>query len=132
MLRQHKHLNDVKYGGIILDPDRDTLKDSLKWESEQPPIPPIIRKQLPKNPDRIRKPRKNYSGGGENMFWILNTNEHWTAVAKKGGEWFEIDSFNRDLLGSEFEDFKLAENDEQKIWETDCGQRTLASIYELF
>lgn len=67
---------------------------------------------------------------GVDKFWIVNSEYHWTALVRKGNKWYEIDSFNRDLEGPEFENFDLPEK--QKESESDCGQRTLAGIKLLF
>ncbi len=89
------------YGGILLDPTHSEL-------------------------NKIQKLISN----GDRKFWIINRDNHWTAIAVKDNKWYEIDSFNRDLEGKDFKDFKLSTR--QKNYEKNCGQQTLAALYELF
>ena len=63
---------------------------------------------------------------------VLNKDVHWTAVYKKKGKLYEIDSFNRDLLGPRFIDDKVAKGLKQTPATADCGQRMIAKLlYEL-
>lgn len=104
---QRPTLNNVLYGGLLINPTLTSLK-KLKRECKT-----------------------------KRKFWIINRDEHWTAIVKKDGkndqdEWKEIDSFNRDLNGASFKDLCLSKINKQKINETDCGQRTLTKIIMYF
>jgi hypothetical protein len=55
---------------------------------------------------------------------------HWTTIYKIGQNFYEYDSFGRDLLGSEFIDAQT--HAEQKNTEGNCGQRTLAHLEKVF
>ena len=46
---------------------------------------------------------------------VLNKDVHWTAVYKKKGKLYEVDSFNRDLLGPRYTDDNVAKGLKQKI-----------------
>lgn len=95
-------LKNVKYGGMLLDPTAKMLS--------------LIKKN---------------NNGSIKIFFLINHRAHWTAIAKNK-TWIEIDSFNRDLLGDQFDDFKLKKGNKQEIEQTDCGQRTLAKLCEFF
>jgi hypothetical protein len=64
---------------------------------------------------------------------LLNKNIHWTAIYKKNGKLYEIDSFNRDLLKDQYIDNKLPGGFKQNNNEANCGQKTIALlIYKFF
>ena len=59
---------------------------------------------------------------------VLNKDVHWTAVYKKKGKLYEVDSFNRDLLGPRFIDDNVAKGLKQTPATADCGQRMIAKL----
>jgi len=59
---------------------------------------------------------------------LLNKDVHWTAVYKKHNKLYEIDSFNRDLLGARYIDDKVPRSFKQTPYTSDCGQRTIAKL----
>ena len=63
---------------------------------------------------------------------VLNKDVHWTAVYKTKDTLYEVDSFNRDLLGPRYTDDNVAKSLKQTPATADCGQRLIAKlIYEL-
>ena len=64
----------------------------------------------------------------EGQVCILNKDTHWTATYKKQGKLYEIDSFNRDLLGSKYHDAKVPKSFVQPPFNTDCGQRAMSEL----
>lgn len=62
------------------------------------------------------------------IFYIINRDNHWTAIYFKNNGWCELDSFNRDLLKN-FDDTKFIKK--QKINEENCGQRLLLKLFKL-
>jgi hypothetical protein len=59
---------------------------------------------------------------------ILNKDVHWTAAYKLHGKLYEVDSFNRDLLGSKFKDDRAPASFRQTPTTADCGQRTVSLL----
>lgn len=105
---QKRYKNYPDYGGMLIDPTNKEL-------------------------NLLQKTEKN-----NHIFYLVNNLEHWTAIAKKATEWYEYDSFGRNLKTRKFKDFettftKVDQNGGlQKMEETDCGMRVLAAMYELF
>jgi hypothetical protein len=64
----------------------------------------------------------------EGQVAILNRQIHWTSVYKKNGKLYEIDSYNRDMLGASFKDDKLPSSFKQPFNTADCGSRTIALL----
>ena len=65
------------------------------------------------------------------QFCINNYNHHWTAVYQKNNKLYEFDSYNRDMLGSNYIDKtvpKLSMQGYGGIDDGDCGQRTCAMM----
>lgn len=59
---------------------------------------------------------------------LLNKAIHWTAIYCKNGKQYEIDSYNRDLLGSAYIDDKAPIAFRQPLSNADCGTRTIAML----
>lgn len=65
---------------------------------------------------------------GEILIQNNPTNIHWIGVANVKGTRYEFDSFGRDMLGNAYTDYNTPTDnvEDQRIWEANCGQRTLA------
>jgi len=70
---------------------------------------------------------------GESAILNVPSNEHWISIFKKNGKLYEFDSFGRDMLGNGYTDFNTKDDnfDEQKIWQSDCGQRSVALLMSI-
>lgn len=68
----------------------------------------------------------------EGQVAILNKAVHWTAAYAKNGKLYEIDSYNRDLLGAQYKDDKVPASFQQPFNTTDCGQRTITMLIKYF
>jgi len=55
-------------------------------------------------------------------------NEHWVGACVKNGVMYEYDSFNRDVLGRGYVDGDFDDRADQRLQESNCGQRTIAYL----
>jgi hypothetical protein len=55
-------------------------------------------------------------------------NQHWIGIYRKNGILYEYDSFARDMLGSRYKDSDFDGIADQKIKESNCGQRTISHL----
>lgn len=70
-----------------------------------------------------------------NQFYILNKDNHWTALVNRNNKVYEYDSYNRDMLDTIPElKIQTAENIQgaSGIDDQSCGQRVLAKMHTIF
>ena len=77
--------------------------------------------------DEYKKIHNNMLKNGD--IYIYNRDQHWSAIFKLNGKLYEYDSYNRDLLGNKFKDYKIGGFVQGKngIDNSDCFQRTASA-----
>jgi len=65
---------------------------------------------------------------GHGLIINRRPNEHWVSVANIGGKIYTYDSFNRRPYLGGHQSMDIDGKPDQKDWESDCGQRSLAML----
>jgi hypothetical protein len=78
----------------------------------------------------VFSPRQKLPVLREAQFVIINkpANQHWIAAYRLRGKLYEYDSFDRDMLGGKYLDGDVDGRADQRISQSNCGQRVLAHV----